>query len=87
MIDSSAPPREAARLILAGHQLIVRCAGAADVIACVAFARERDLPLAMRGGGGIAVTSFVLRLHPLEWERLRNAGACILGPIEERSTP
>jgi hypothetical protein len=31
--------------------LIARCAGAADVIACVRFAREHDLPLAVRGGG------------------------------------
>ena len=31
--------------------LIVRCAGAADVIACVGFAREHDLPISVRGGG------------------------------------
>jgi FAD/FMN-containing dehydrogenase len=31
--------------------LIVRCAGAADVIASVTFAREHSLPLAVRGGG------------------------------------
>jgi FAD/FMN-containing dehydrogenase len=31
--------------------LIVRCAGTADVIACVNFAREEGLPLAIRGGG------------------------------------
>jgi FAD binding domain-containing protein/berberine-like enzyme len=31
--------------------LIARCAGAADVIACVKFAREHDLLLAVRGGG------------------------------------
>jgi FAD binding domain/Berberine and berberine like len=31
--------------------LIARCAGAADVIACVRFAREHDLVLAVRGGG------------------------------------
>ncbi|MBX6342827.1 MAG: FAD-dependent oxidoreductase, partial [Thermomicrobiaceae bacterium] len=30
--------------------LIARCAGAADVIAAVAFAREHDLPIAVRGG-------------------------------------
>jgi len=31
--------------------LIARCAGAADVIACVRFAREHDLPISIRGGG------------------------------------
>ncbi|WP_277552432.1 FAD-binding oxidoreductase [Halobaculum limi] len=31
--------------------LIVRCRGAADVIAAVNFAREHDLPVAVRGGG------------------------------------
>ena len=31
--------------------LIVRCAGAADVVACVRFAREQNLPLSVRGGG------------------------------------
>jgi len=31
--------------------MIARCAGAADVIACVRFARERDLLVSVRGGG------------------------------------
>jgi FAD/FMN-containing dehydrogenase len=31
--------------------LIVRCAGAADVISAIAFARDHNLPLAVRGGG------------------------------------
>jgi FAD binding domain len=31
--------------------VIVRCAGAGDVIACVRFAREHDLLVAVRGGG------------------------------------
>jgi FAD/FMN-containing dehydrogenase len=31
--------------------VIARCAGAADVIACVRFAREHDLLVAIRGGG------------------------------------
>ena len=31
--------------------VLVRCAGAADVVAAVGFARSNDLPLAVRGGG------------------------------------
>src|SRR5580700_344026 len=31
--------------------IIARCAGAADVIACVRFAREHDILVAVRGGG------------------------------------
>jgi FAD/FMN-containing dehydrogenase len=31
--------------------LIARCAGMADVVACVRFARERDLVVSVRGGG------------------------------------
>lgn len=31
--------------------LVLRCAGAADVIAAVGFARSNDLPIAVRGGG------------------------------------
>jgi FAD/FMN-containing dehydrogenase len=31
--------------------LIARCAGTADVLACVRFARQHGLPLAVRGGG------------------------------------
>ena len=36
-----------------GHRpaLVVRCSGAADVIAAVGFARGNDLPIAVRGGG------------------------------------
>ena len=31
--------------------LIARCAGAADVVTCVRFAREHDLLISVRGGG------------------------------------
>lgn len=31
--------------------IIARCAGAADVIACVRFAREHDVLVSVRGGG------------------------------------
>jgi FAD/FMN-containing dehydrogenase len=47
---------EAARIWNGVHDgrrpaLIVRCAGAADVIAAVGFARSKDLAIAVRGGG------------------------------------
>jgi FAD/FMN-containing dehydrogenase len=38
---------------------IVRCAGAADVIAAVNFARDQNLVLAVRGGGHSAAGSSV----------------------------
>src|SRR5436190_22026390 len=47
---------EAARIWNGEHDgsrpaLVVRCKGAADVIAAVGFARSNDLPIAVRGGG------------------------------------
>src|SRR6266496_879821 len=47
---------DAARMVFNGMidrrpALIARCAGAADVVAGVRFAREHDLPLSVRGGG------------------------------------
>ncbi len=47
---------EAARIWNGAHDgrqpaIVVRCTGAADVIAAVGFARSNDLPIAVRGGG------------------------------------
>src|SRR3954464_14288581 len=47
---------EAARIWNGAHDgrtpaLVVRCTGAADVIAAVGFARSNDLAIAVRGGG------------------------------------
>src|SRR5512136_3035690 len=47
---------EAARIWNGAHDghrpaLVVRCTGAADVIAAVGFARSNDLTIAVRGGG------------------------------------
>src|ERR1041385_7131468 len=39
--------------------VIVRAAGAADVVAVVNFARDQNLPLAIRGGGHSAAGSSV----------------------------
>ena len=55
---------------------VVRCAGAADVMAAVDFARERDLPLAVKGGGhnvaGKAVCDdgLVVDLSPMDGVRV-----------------
>ena len=59
--------------------LIVRCEGAADVIAAVGFARSNDLPLAVRGGahsvGGFSTPDggLVVDLSPMR-ERARRPG-------------
>jgi FAD/FMN-containing dehydrogenase len=56
LIDPADPEYDRARRVWNGMidrhpALIARCAGASDVIRSVQFARERDLPLAVRGGG------------------------------------
>ncbi|MFJ6667288.1 FAD-binding oxidoreductase [Streptomyces sp. NPDC091383] len=57
------PGYDAARAVFDGRSdrrpaVIARCAGAADVVRAVRFARELDLPVAVRGGGhGLAGTA------------------------------
>lgn len=56
LIQRGDPCYEEARTVFNGMTdkhpaLIVRCAGVADVIAAVQFARERDLLVSIRGGG------------------------------------
>src|SRR5687767_16004451 len=52
--------------------LIARCTGPGDVASVVAFARDRDLPLAVRGGGhngaglGTVDDGIVIDLSPLK---------------------
>ena len=54
-------------------RMIAKCADVADVIACVNFARENKLLLAVRGGGhnagglGIADDAFVIDLAPIKY--------------------
>jgi FAD/FMN-containing dehydrogenase len=56
--------------------LIARCAGAADVVACVKFARRHDVTVAVRGGGhnvaGVAVADggLVIDLSPMRAVRV-----------------
>jgi FAD/FMN-containing dehydrogenase len=81
LIRPGDPPYDAARRIWNGaidrHPgLVARCTGAADVRAAVRFARERDLLVAVRGGGhnvaGTAVCDggVVIDLAPM-WEAVR----------------
>ncbi len=76
---------EAARRIWNGAidrrpALIARCTGVADVLAAVRFARERELPVAVRGGGhnvaGTAVcdAGLVIDLSPMKGMRVDPAG-------------
>jgi FAD/FMN-containing dehydrogenase len=57
-------------------RLIARCADVADVIACVNFARENKILLAIRGGGhnagglGIADDALVIDLAPIKYTRV-----------------
>jgi FAD/FMN-containing dehydrogenase len=56
VLEPSDEGYEAARAIWNGDiqrrpAVIARCTGAADVMAAVRFARERELPVAVRGGG------------------------------------
>ncbi|MFL5761410.1 MAG: FAD-binding oxidoreductase [Thermomicrobiales bacterium] len=56
--------------------VIARCAGVADVLAAVAFARDHDLLLAVRGGGhniagtGVCDAGLVLDLSPMKGIRV-----------------
>ncbi|MBI3947460.1 MAG: FAD-binding oxidoreductase [Armatimonadetes bacterium] len=64
-------------------RLIVRCANVADVIGCVNFARENDLPLAVRGGGhnvagfGTCDDGLVLDLSRMKGIRVDPAGCTV----------
>jgi len=71
VIEPAAPGYEDARRIWNGMidrrpSAIARCVGAADVIACLRFVHEQDLPFTIRGGGhniaGLAVSDDALMI-------------------------
>lgn len=78
--------------------MVVRCLGTADVIACVAFAREHDLLLSIKGGGhniaGLAAADGALMLDMSlmrgVWvdpaKRIARAqGGCLLGDVDRET--
>ncbi|QCJ48041.1 FAD-binding oxidoreductase [Haloprofundus sp. MHR1] len=78
--------------------VIARCSGTADVVAAVRFARERDLPLAVRGGGhnvaGTAVCDdgLVVDLSGMDSvfvdpdaRRVRAQGGATLGDVDRET--
>jgi FAD/FMN-containing dehydrogenase len=78
--------------------LIARCADTADVVACVNLARQRELPLAIRGGGhgvaGHAVCDggLVIDLSPMkrievdpEAATVHAEGGCTLGDVDRET--
>jgi FAD/FMN-containing dehydrogenase len=75
--------------------LIARCVDVADVIAAVNFAREHELPLAVRGGGhsgpglGVCDDGLVVDLSPMKGVRVDPAsrtvhvgGGCVWGDVD-----
>jgi FAD/FMN-containing dehydrogenase len=76
-------------------RLIARCADVADVIRSVNFAREKDLLLAIRGGGhnagglGICDDGLVIDLSPIKYTQVDPAartitvgGGCVWGDVD-----
>jgi hypothetical protein len=76
-------------------RLIAKCVDVADVIACVNFARENKLLLAVRGGGhnagglGVADDAFVIDLAGIKYTRVDPAaqtvtvgGGCTWGDVD-----
>jgi FAD/FMN-containing dehydrogenase len=63
--------------------VIARCAGAGDVAVAVRFAVDRDLPIAVRGGGhnvagtGVADDALVIDLSPMRDVRLGESGRTV----------
>lgn len=77
---------------------IVRCLGVADIVQGLAFAREHQLPLAVRGGGhniaglGLCDDGLVLDLSPMKgvWvdpaaRRAHAQAGCLLGDVDRET--
>jgi FAD/FMN-containing dehydrogenase len=80
--------------------LIARCAGVADVVAAVNFAREQRLTLAVRGGGhngpglGVCDDGLVIDLAPMKEiqvdaaaRTVRVEGGCVWGEVDRATHP
>lgn len=105
LIQPGDPGYEAARHVHNGMidkrpALIIRCADVADVIAGVNFARERQLTLAVRGGGhngpgfGTCDDGVVIDLSPMkgiyvdpENRTVRVQGGCTWGDVDHATHP
>jgi FAD/FMN-containing dehydrogenase len=77
---------------------VVRCAGVADVVSCVRFAREHGVELSIKGGGhnvaGLAASDggLLLDMSPLRgaWvdpraRRARAQAGCLLGDVDRET--
>ena len=80
--------------------LIAQCASANDVAAAIRFARERDLPIAVRGGGhnggglGSVDDGVVIDLSPMkaisvdaDTRTVRVGGGCVWGEVDAATQP
>ena len=78
--------------------LVARCAGAEDVVAAVNFARDNELPLAVRGGGhgvaghalcdgGLVIDLSDMRAVDVDPEArtARSQGGCTLGDLDRET--
>jgi len=70
--------------------VIARCVGAADVVASLRFAREKDMVVAVRGGGHSVAGSTMIRIiFPFHLRNLAHVGSEVTleveAPITQRS--
>ena len=79
---------------------LARCVDAADVQTCVNYARENDIPLAIRGGGhnagglGLVDDGLVIDLSPMRGihvnakkQTIRVEGGCVWGDVDHAGHP